>query len=138
MRVTVSGKSHGLVLAMRPVGPLRGRSPLREPRRGHRASGVRAATRIYRTPLLPAAARYSRTGRSKYRLDGLACSGATCTWRVSEIVRPTDVTSRHVMDFLNYQGKEIEVVFTQRAAEISERVTTMQVATFRTTSRWLS
>jgi protocatechuate 3,4-dioxygenase beta subunit len=127
LRVAVAGEDvTGLVLTMRPVVPLRGKVTFE----GTQPAGIAQAAFVLRpefteTPLLPDAARYKPDWTFEIpALDGTGLFRADLPpgWFLQAVrLDGRDVTDT-VMDFLNYQGKEIEVVFTQRAAEITGRV----------------
>ena len=129
LRVTVTGEDvTGLVLAMKPVVPLRGKVTFE----GTPPAGIPLTQAAFvlrpeftETPFLPSAARYKPDWTFEMpALDGAGVFRGDLPrgWFLKAVrLDGRDVTDT-VMDFLNYQGKEIEVVFTQRAAEISGRV----------------
>lgn len=129
LRVTVTGDDvSGLVLAMRPAMPLRGKVTFE----GTPPAGIAQTQAAFvlrpefvEPPGLPYAARYKPDWT--FEIPALPGTGVfrgdlPRGWFLKEVrLDGRDVTDT-VLDFESYQGKAIEVVFTQRANEISGRV----------------
>ena len=128
LRLTVTGDDvSGLVLTMRPATPLRGKATFE----GTVPAGVPQQMFTLRPEVteilgLPAVARYKPDWT--FEIPALVGTGVLRAdlprgWFLKEVrLDGRDVTDT-VLDFDTYQGKAIEVVFTQKATEISGRVT---------------